>query len=280
MLPVDLITGYCLACTTVDTTVTPAGALNLTFNSRSSAKLVTENISGWQADTTIVPLSDVLVASMDGDGECVNIPLVSSGSRIVVNIKSFSSVNDLVNTTTTKDITFTEVTKFKFTVDEIATTEITTSFGIGNTSRTHSLITVNQTIKDNMAFQHSSDSVTDNDTGTFVGKSEYTPALLKGPILSYCKGQTWIEPSVTQTITLNGDVTTSETAVAEGIVNSINEIISVPAGEFTTVFLTTTNSNTVHKEWRDINSGHIVKIEEFDDDGSTVRWAWEATLIQ
>ncbi|HFD12292.1 MAG TPA: hypothetical protein ENJ32_07470 [Crenotrichaceae bacterium] len=58
-MPVDRVTGYCLACPTVNTRATPAGALRLTFNSRRNARLVSDNISAWQADIEIVPLSDV-----------------------------------------------------------------------------------------------------------------------------------------------------------------------------------------------------------------------------
>ncbi len=63
LIPVDSITGYCLACTTINTNAIRTGALKLTYFSRSNAQLVTDNIPGWQADITITPLSDLLDTS-------------------------------------------------------------------------------------------------------------------------------------------------------------------------------------------------------------------------
>lgn len=203
------------------------------------------------------------------NSNCVNVPLIANGSRIVVNINSVSG-NDTV-----RDMTYTEVSNSQFTVAEITTSSIS-----GSTSRNESSMTVRQTITDNRAFINSTDAAANSGMDTFIITTEYIPALARGPILVYCNGETWMEPSVTETVTINADVTTKQTDVAEGIVNSIDDLISVPAGDFTTVMMTTTSISTVHKEWRDIATGHIVKIEEYDGDGTSLRWTWEATLIE
>lgn len=285
-IPVDVYSGYCLACTTVNTNATQAGAAVLLFNSRSTARLVTNNISGWQADVAIVPLSDVLETEpvneapvVSGGGSCVDVPLVASGSRIVVNVTTPSGGN-LANSTTIRDMTFTEVSETGFTIEEITTTEVTTTFGVGQTSRTVGTTTVSHSIRGNKVFLNSTNSTIKSETGTFISETRYSPELFNGPILTYCEGETWTQPSVTQSVILNGDASTSMLATHEGVINSINQSLSVPAGQFTTVFLTIKSADTIHNEWRDINSGHIIKIEEFNPGESIPRWKWEATLVQ
>ena len=155
-------------------------------------------------------------------------PLISSGSRIVVNI------NFLSGSDTLRDITYTEVSRSQFIVAEITTSSI-----LGSTSSSESSMTVSQTITDNRAFLNSTEVTVNSGTDTFIITTEYIPALARGPILVYCNGETWMEPSVTETVTINGNVTTKQTDVAEGIVNSINDQVSVPAGDFATVMMTT-----------------------------------------
>ena len=59
-IPVALMSGYCLTCSTINATAKPAGTLNLTYHSRSNAQLVTDNISSWQTDIDIIQLSDLI----------------------------------------------------------------------------------------------------------------------------------------------------------------------------------------------------------------------------
>jgi hypothetical protein len=218
---------------------------------------------------TLCNLLDTIGYEKPENCDCVNVPLVSKGSRIVVNIKFVSGSN------TVRDITYTDVSISQFTVDEITTISF-----LGTTTRSEGSITVSQTITDNRAFINSTEAIINTGVDTSVITTEYSPAQARGPILTYCKGETWTEPSVKETVTINGDVTTKQTTSAEGIVNSVNDSISIPAGNFSTVMMTTTSISTVHKEWRDIATGHIVKITEYDGDGTTLRWTWEATLIE
>ena len=208
--------------------------------------------------------------SEDGD-ICVNIPLISSGSRIVNNVNFVSGSNSV------RDITFTSVSETEFKTKEITTTSL-----FGTTSSTEGQLTVNYTITDNIWLLKSTKFTSGTGSNITTGTTNYTPALLKGPIQVFCEGQTWTEPSTTQTIELNGDVSASQTSVSEGIVNSLNETINIPAGTFVTVLttLTTADTDNEHKEWHDIVTGHIVKIEEYDNNGSSLRWRSEASLIE
>jgi hypothetical protein len=212
-------------------------------------------------------------ANFSNNGDCVDVPLVAEGSRIVVNRK----ISEFSNTL--RDITFTDVDETQFSVNVISTTTINV-FGFKQTTSDKSSISVHQTITDNRAFINSTVAIENLGSKPITITTDYQPALARGPILFYCNGETWTEPSVTETLTINGNEKIKQTRSAAGIVNSVNALINLPAGDFTTVMMTTTSASTVHKEWRDIATGHIVKIMEYDGDGKTLRWTQEAIVIE
>lgn len=283
-IPVDSFTGYCLACATVNTRATRAGEVSLMFNTRSSAQLVTENIFGWQTDVTIVPLSDVPGTNRNGEdpvvsegGDCVNIPLITNGSHLVVKVTSPSLAPG--TSETIKDMIFTDVSETRLTIEEIVTTE-TTILGITQMSRREITDTIFRTISENKIFLNSVNTTFKTETDTFISETRFTPGSFRGPILKYCEGQAWTQPSVTQTITFNGETNTSSLPVKEGVVVSVNESITVPAGRFSTVLLTRKSANTIHKEWFDIASGLQIKTEEFDLGKTVPKVLTEAILVQ
>jgi len=88
--------------------------------------------------------------------------------------------------------------------------------------------------------------------------------------------------------TFNGNTHTTELESSETTIISVNEQIQVPAGSFTTVMATWTDSNTINKQWVDVATGHVVRVEEYDTDNFTLgdengvylRWMQEAISIQ
>ncbi len=220
----------------------------------------------------VLDVMDSKNSDSGGGDNCVNIPLISSGSRIVNNVNYVSGSNQV------RDITFTSVSETELKTKEITTTSIS-----GTTSSIESQLTLNYAITDDIWLLKSTKFTSGTGSNITTGTATNTPALPKGPIQVFCEGQTWTEPSVTRITERNGTViSTTQTSVSEGIVNSLNETIQVPAGTFVTVLttLTTADIDNVHKEWHDIITGHIVKVEQYDENGSSLRRTSEATLIE
>jgi hypothetical protein len=103
--------------------------------------------------------------------------------------------------------------------------------------------------------------------------STYTPTKVSGPFSRWCAGETWTAPSVTINTVVDGEAEPpADTPVENGEVHSINEVITVPAGTFTTVLYTITIASgdaagTAVTTWVDVETGVPVKQEARDPMG-------------
>lgn len=103
-----------------------------------------------------------------------------------------------------------------------------------------------------------------------------SPAQLIGPGTRWCEGDTWTTPVVTQTIEATGMPTTSgPSATHDGIVDSINEIMTTPAGTFTTVKsrrtgITGDETGYVTIAWIDVATSMMVRQEGRDPSGTLI----------
>lgn len=230
-----------------------------------------------------VDMLDNLVAAINPSssnnmgGQCVNVPMIKVGSRIV----SQRTTTDGSSTSTT-DTTYTDISTTIMAFNEIVTSSI---FGVP--SRTESSTKVHYHIQNNILFLELIEATvvtkagvtTPTDTTDTV-KQSYRPALNRGPIQVFCENAMWTEPSVTETTTINSDVSTLQGIVSEGIVESIHTQVTVPAGTFTTVVTTTHNESGIDKLWIDIQTGHIVKMEAYSANKMNLKSRTEAITIE
>ena len=63
--------------------------------------------------------------------------------------------------------------------------------------------------------------------------TSFAPPQYIGPFSRWCEGETWVTPSVTETIVLEpGGTTVGPSIPYEGRVESVNEMVTTPAGTF------------------------------------------------
>ena len=101
----------------------------------------------------------------------------------------------------------------------------------------------------------------------------FNPAKVVGPSSRWCQGETWMAPSVSVTTQVNnGPPEQAMTPTEEGVVHSINETVTVPAGTFNAVHYTVTitsggGSGSTVSVWLDAETGVEVKQEVRDPIG-------------
>ncbi len=116
-------------------------------------------------------------------------------------------------------------------------------------------------------------NTTTTDTVTTYDPAKVDPAKVSGPSATWCEGATWMAPSVNVTTEVDDDPPEqSSSPTEEGEVHSITEVISVPAGTFTTVWYTVTTTSgdragSTNTLWLDVESGLPVKQEVRDPIG-------------
>ncbi len=70
-------------------------------------------------------------------------------------------------------------------------------------------------------------------SGNSASQTSYNPALYVGPFTRWCEGETWVTPSVTETIISDPGGTSSGPSVPwEGVVESTSEMVTTEAGTF------------------------------------------------
>ena len=106
------------------------------------------------------------------------------------------------------------------------------------------------------------------------------PYRFDGPSLQLCEGQSWYSAPASYTrittAAASGSVTqTGKTSPSAGSVNAIDQTVSVPAGEFATVKVTTTSEDpregaSTNVAYIDQATGLVVRRDVFDDSGNLV----------
>jgi hypothetical protein len=103
-----------------------------------------------------------------------------------------------------------------------------------------------------------------NAAGPFTTRTVHRPALVSGPALHVCRGQTWRSGPVQVTTSVAGRATTDTVSVT-GEVVSVHDRVSVEAGTFDTVHFrqtqTSSHSSVRVEIWRSIEEGITVKME-------------------
>jgi hypothetical protein len=104
-----------------------------------------------------------------------------------------------------------------------------------------------------------------NAAGPFTTRTVHRPALINGPALHVCRGQTWRSGPVQVTTTIRPGATTSDRVSISGEVVAIHDRVSVEAGTFDTVHFRQTQSSShgsvVVNVWRSIDEGVTVKMD-------------------
>ncbi len=237
---------------------------------------------GLSQINTLNNLLNIIANENTGNGNCVHVPLISAGSRIVYN--HTTNPNDASPDYNVRDETYIEYTNTHFTFEEI----FTSGGGFISAPPSESTTTVYFTIIDNFIYLNSAESTIISGSESITGTTEYSPAQLNRPLSSFCEGQTFTSAPAQIISKFNENTHVTEIEGSETIISSINEQLQIPAGTFTTVLVTWTNSSTINKQWIDIATGHLLKVEEYDTDnkilgdenGIYLRWMQEATLIQ
>lgn len=229
-------------------------------------------------------LLNVIASENVGNGNCVQVPLISAGGRIVsryyaVNPNNSSPVYGSM------DETYTEYTNTHYTTAN----EVYVLKADGSSLTFEGTFTRWFTIIDNFIYSNSTKSVFVLENKSYTVTTEYSPELLSGSLSTICEGQTITHAPTQKISTFNGNTRITEIEASETIINSVNENIQVPAGNFTTVMSTNhTTSNTINKQWIDTATGHLIKAETYDTDnfilgdenGIYLKWMQEATLVQ
>lgn len=108
---------------------------------------------------------------------------------------------------------------------------------------------------------------------------DFTPSLILGPAAGWCVGETWSVAPVTETIVtkapFGGPTTQIVTTIGgDGAVLAVGEMVTVPAGTFSTVKYrgVTFANNTVQEAitWTSMEHSIVVKQDAFDSNGNNV----------
>jgi hypothetical protein len=117
-------------------------------------------------------------------------------------------------------------------------------------------------------------------------ETSYNPALYIGPFTRWCDGETWVTPSVTQTITTDpGGTITEPTEPLTGIVESVGESLTTDAGTFDCVRSKTTitggpDEGDWTRQWISKDLGVLIKMEiHASGSGGEIIGFLEATSI-
>lgn len=103
--------------------------------------------------------------------------------------------------------------------------------------------------------------------------STFSPAQYVGPAARVCQGETWTTPSVTETTESSSYGTTTESTIPyNGVIESVDDSLTVEAGTFTCVRRRTTETSGDAVGWYSINwidraRSVLVKFEIYDSQG-------------
>jgi len=191
---------------------------------------------------------------------CVNVPFISSGLETTFTLTGGVETKPFSGEITFNYLEVTE-TNMRFKLSS----SVTTAAG---TSNTDSENFSSHTIKDNYLYISNSKGILPD--GSTESETRYEPDLLSGPVLVFCEGQTWESNPVTVTSILNeGEPTVVEQTRKKGIVEAIDETITVPAGVFNTVRIRITKDDGAYDiSWVSTDHGDPVRAESYNSNGS------------
>lgn len=201
-----------------------------------------------------------------GNGNCVTLPYPATGLQANYNVTSDG-------TTGTISVTYTS------TGPTQSTSETTSSFsGSGTSSSSSTTTTQNYSIISDYLYVESVETVVSTTVPGLGSLDEttsttFSPAQNDGPALKYCEQQSWTSDSVTQTTsTINFGVPSgaisSSTEVVNGLVEAVNESVTVPAGTFTTVRVKENSSGEDTITWFSTELGIFVKVQTLNGNGT------------
>ena len=104
----------------------------------------------------------------------------------------------------------------------------------------------------------------------------YSPRLYIGPFVRWCEGETWLTPSVTETIVSDpGGTTSRPTDSWEGVVETVDGSETTPAGTFAVVRSKTTlvsgpNTGGWTRQTISMELGVLIKEEIFAPNGELI----------
>lgn len=134
-----------------------------------------------------------------------------------------------------------------------------------NNGRGRIVTTTSHSFRDDLVVVDSYTATGTNAAGTFTTRTVHRPALITGPALHVCQGQTWRGSPVQITATTTPGRTSTDRVTVSGEVVSVHEPVTVEAGTFDAVHFrqtqTSPQSSVVVNVWRSIKDGVTVRME-------------------
>ncbi len=150
-------------------------------------------------------------------------------------------------------------------------TKTVTNFPSSPASSTDSIISQTLQREGNLIKTTLIETQANTSVGALTTKISYNPAYVIS-VIEFCQGASYANNDSTQTVeTIIPGLPFGAGAITQAspkdtfTIAAVNESISVPAGTFNTVKVTSTNNSTV---WTDINGGFLVKQITTGQDGS------------
>jgi len=220
----------------------------------------------------------------DGNGNCVNMNPPDVGTianyRLTAGSGALQSVTDFSE----------EFIQVSDTLTELETTA--TSSVAGLTSTTVSRSVTNMEIADGLRYVVGIDSQIAASISGFSDTNQqvqvsYEPDLFQGPAERVCEEQEWFAAPVDQTVTIymNGasvptSMDTSATSPQTTVVESVNDTISVPAGNFSAVRTRSTFPDITNVIWTDPETGLLLRNENIDREDGEITILTELQSVQ
>ncbi|MCK5697698.1 MAG: hypothetical protein KAI02_06020 [Gammaproteobacteria bacterium] len=258
---------------------------------------------------------DIEIVNHAGNGQCVNVPLPTSGLDVNYSIstmdenREFNIVYNHTNDTfaqSTITIDFNE----SMSLSDISSLANMVDLGdmknladIKNLTNMADLGDMNNLVDISNIMTQQNYQIIDNylylkstevnstlslpylgSTAIIVTSTNSEPQKI-GPILNYCEQQSWSTQIVNQSITSNAIYSIPETTeiikskLKGGSVDAINEEINISAGYFNTVRITEYFDHGYVITWLSIDEGIFVKAEAFNNSDELISQI-EATLIK
>ena len=207
-----------------------------------------------------------------GNGNCTPVNYPDEGTVVDYNLSmNFISSNMSITTLFASSSSLSTITEIVSSVSGFEMTSTTDSLFLYETIDDYTYQTsVDITATTSIPGANSTQSVSSNTT--------YSPSLMLSPASQWCEEQSWVRAAVNQTVTTTDSIsgTNSYTApqpATTNTVNSISEIIIVPAGTFTTVkaiSVIDSNPDMTGITWVDVNTGNIIKQETWDESNTLI----------
>lgn len=217
----------------------------------------------WNSEAQGLRFSQMALSGGGGNnsGQCVDIDFPANGSRIVWDLTGTQQGISVTGTVDTTYVSISDQSSNTHTLSDLTMLGSTSS----STSDTEQVYRIDNNLLYSRRIEVMATSVAAGMNIQTTSVSSFSPDWLVGPSGHYCAGFTWNSPPVTLTQSITGipDVI-EQTVEFDGVIESVNDVITVPAGTFTTVRIRRDRMDqTATIAWTDRDSGLLVKQEDY-----------------